>query len=97
MPQRPAPGSRKLGAEGTLEQASLTFVSSIAMAELAASGYGVALLPWRMFEAQLQSGRLVRPFRTEISKGRYWLTRPSLKPATPGMHALEVWLKAEAG
>lgn len=82
---------------GHLEQASLTFDSSIAMAELAASGYGVALLPWRMFEAQLESGRLARPFRAELSKGRYWLTRPTLKPATPGVHALEVWLKAEAG
>ncbi|SHN13063.1 LysR family transcriptional regulator [Roseibium suaedae] len=94
-----SPAAAACGAfgNGHLEQASLTFDSSIAMAELAASGYGVALLPWRMFEAQLESGRLARPFRTELSKGRYWLTRPSLKPATPGVHALEVWLKAEAG
>jgi hypothetical protein len=37
-------------------------------------GVGVALAPPMMFERHLQEGRLVRPFETQVSAGRYWLT-----------------------
>jgi LysR family transcriptional regulator of beta-lactamase len=37
------------------------FDSSLTLAEAAAQGAGVALLPARMFEHMLQQGRLVRP------------------------------------
>ncbi|MFD2815680.1 LysR family transcriptional regulator [Paracoccus aerius] len=50
--------------------------SSVAMAELAAAGLGVALLPATMFTRQLDAGMLARPFNVDISAGRYWLTWP---------------------
>lgn len=68
------------------------FDSSIAMAELAASGMGVALLPVPMFAEQLADGRLARPFPMEITTGRYWITRLSNKAETSATRAFEAWL-----
>jgi LysR family transcriptional regulator of beta-lactamase len=68
------------------------FDSSLTMAEAAAQGAGVALLPVRMFSRELQQGRLVRPFDVEISKGRYWLTRLHSRPVTAAMAAFRDWL-----
>ncbi len=68
------------------------FDSSLTMAEAAAQGAGIALLPVRMFARELQQGRLVRPFETEISNGRYWLTRLKSRPVTPAMQAFNAWL-----
>ncbi|ESR24526.1 LysR family transcriptional regulator [Lutibaculum baratangense] len=73
------------------------FDSSVAMAELAAAGLGVALLPALMFRRQLSEGRLARPFAAEIATGRYWLTRPRNKPPSPAMRAVESWLVEESG
>ncbi len=66
--------------------------SSVAMAELAAAGLGVALLPAPMFVRQLKSGALVRPFATEVGAGRYWLTWPRGKTLTPAMEQVRDWL-----
>ncbi|MCV6826065.1 LysR family transcriptional regulator [Halocynthiibacter sp. SDUM655004] len=66
--------------------------SSVAMAELAAKGLGVALLPHAMFQAQLSEGRLVRPFDTEVTTGRYWITRLSNKEPTTAVAAFEAWI-----
>ncbi|HWX03094.1 LysR family transcriptional regulator [Collimonas sp.] len=68
------------------------FDSSLTMAEAAAQGAGVALLPARMFARELQQGRLIRPFDVEISSGSYWLTRLKSKQATPAMQAFQEWL-----
>ncbi len=68
------------------------FDSSIAMAELAANGMGVALLPYSMFQTSIAKGRLVRPFSSEISTGRYWITRLSARAETSATHAFETWL-----
>ena len=50
------------------------FDSSSVMVEAALLGAGVALAPANMFARELESGRLVQPFSTEVSIGRYWLT-----------------------
>jgi LysR family transcriptional regulator of beta-lactamase len=70
------------------------FDSSPAMATAAASGAGVALLPARMFEADVAAGRLVRPFAAEIDAGRYWLTRLRSRVETAAMRAFGGWLLA---
>ena len=70
------------------------FDSSIAMAEAAAQGAGVALLPPRMFMRDLQQGRLARPFELEVGFGSYWLTRLKSRPQTPAMQAFRSWLLA---
>lgn len=72
------------------------FDSSLTMAEAAAQGAGIALLPVRMFARELQQGRLVRPFEAEVSNGRYWLTRLKSRPVTQAMLAFNTWL-LEAG
>ena len=68
------------------------FDSSLTMAEAAAQGAGIALLPVRMFAREMQQGRLVRPFKMEVSNGRYWLTRLKSRPVTPAMLAFKAWL-----
>ncbi|MEO6921222.1 MAG: LysR family transcriptional regulator [Collimonas sp.] len=69
------------------------FDSSLTMAEAAAQGAGIALLPVRMFARELQHGRLIRPFDIEIDSGNYWLTKLKSKQATPAMQAFRDWLQ----
>ena len=64
------------------------------MAEAAALGTGVALLPVRMFERDLALGRLVQPFATEVAIGDYWLTSLKSKAETDAMRAFRRWLLA---
>ncbi len=68
------------------------FDSSVTMAEAAAQGLGVALVPACMFGRDLAAGRLVRPFDLSVPAGSYWLTWLKSKPLTPGMEAFRDWI-----
>ena len=68
------------------------FDSSFVMAEAAAQGAGVALIPATMFERDLATGRLVRPFGVEAMTGSYWLTWLKSKAPTPALTAFRTWL-----
>jgi LysR family transcriptional regulator, regulator of gene expression of beta-lactamase len=70
------------------------FDSSIIMAEVAARGAGVALLPASMFAEELRQGRLVRPFKIDIHTGDYWLTSLRSKHQSAAMLAFKTWLLA---
>jgi LysR family transcriptional regulator, regulator of gene expression of beta-lactamase len=72
------------------------FDSSRLMVEAAMQGAGAALAPARMFERELQAGRLVRPFELEVSTGSYWLSWVKSKRLTPAMQAFRTWIVAEA-
>lgn len=72
------------------------FDSSRLMVEAAMQGAGVALAPVRMFERELQSGRLVRAFDLEVDTGSYWLTWLKSKRMTPAMQSFMNWIVAEA-
>ncbi len=72
------------------------FDSSLTMAEAAAQGAGVALLPTRMFEHDLRQERLMRPFAAEVALGAYWLTRLKSRLETLAMRAFRDWLLAQA-
>lgn len=72
------------------------FDSSALMVASATRGRGVALVPAAMFEQELQTERLVRPFPVEIDCGSYWLTRLMSRPDTPAMAAFRHWLKYAA-
>ena len=72
------------------------FDSSLAMAEVAAQGGGVALLPVKMFARELGEGRLMRPFDTEIALGDYWLTSLKSKRQSAAMQAFSLWLLESA-
>ncbi|MBV9563056.1 MAG: LysR family transcriptional regulator [Bradyrhizobium sp.] len=70
------------------------FDSSITMAEAAAQGAGVALLPVAMFTRELAAGRLVLPFDVTVAMGDYWLTSLKSKVETDAMHAFRRWIVA---
>lgn len=72
------------------------FDSSLTLAEAAAQGAGMALLPVRMFTRELRQGRLVQPFAQELHRGAYWLTRLQSRPTTGAMAAFSDWLLAQA-
>jgi LysR family transcriptional regulator of beta-lactamase len=73
------------------------FDSSVTMAEVAAQGAGVALLPVRMFARELRERRLARPFDVEIATGDYWLTSLKSKQETAAMRAFRTWLIESLG
>jgi LysR family transcriptional regulator of beta-lactamase len=73
------------------------FDSSVTMAEAAAQGLGVALVPICMFQRDLAAERLVQPFEIEASAGSYWLTWLKSKPLMPGMEAFRDWLLLKLG
>lgn len=71
------------------------FDSSLTLAEAAAQGAGIALLPTRMFEHMLQQGRLVRPFAHEVDTGAYWLTYLKSRPVSGALQIFRQWLHAQ--
>ncbi len=70
------------------------FDSSLAMAEAAVQGVGVALLLARMLERDLRQGSVVRPFAVEVALGDHWLARLNARSATPAMSAFRAPLLA---
>jgi LysR family transcriptional regulator of beta-lactamase len=80
----------------TLRAAGPQFDSSIALAEAAAQGAGVALLPPAMFTHLLRAGRLVQPFALTVPAGAYWFTQPRTRAASPALEDVRQWLLAQA-
>ena len=72
------------------------FDSAALMVEAALAGHGIALVPVRLFEEELERGMVVRPFRHEVSLGGYWLTRLKSRRPTPAMAAFESWIVTAA-
>jgi LysR family transcriptional regulator of beta-lactamase len=70
------------------------FDSSLALADIASDGTGVALLPIEMFTRRIAERRLVQPFQTEISIGSYFLTWQADRPPTPAMTDFANWARA---
>ncbi len=71
------------------------FDASLALADAAAQGAGVALLPVSLFTRDLQSGRLVRLFEAEVDVGGYWLTRLKTRRKSAAMKAFQDWLELQ--
>lgn len=69
------------------------FDSSLVLADAAAQGAGVALLPVRLFERDLLSCRLVRLFDTHVELGSYWLTKLRTRKDSPAMLVFRDWLE----
>lgn len=79
-----------------LEARGPVFDSSIALAEVAAAGEGVALVPALLFSRYFDDARLLRPFPVEVSLGSYWLTWLQSRSLTPAMLAFRDWLIDES-
>lgn len=73
------------------------FDSSLAMADIASDGGGVALLPVAMFARRVAEGRLVQPFSTMVSTGSYFLTWPADRSTTPAMTDFAKWIRKASG
>jgi LysR family transcriptional regulator of beta-lactamase len=73
------------------------FDSSRLMVEAAMQGAGIALAPALMFDHEINTGRLVRPFNVEVHAGSYWLTCLKGKPMRPAMLLFSQWIVKEAG
>ena len=71
---------------------SVVLDSSLAMMEAVVQGTGVALVPVPMFERQLASGAIVKPFETQVALGSYWLTRLQSHAENAAMAAFRRWL-----
>ncbi|MDO9436637.1 LysR family transcriptional regulator [Hydrogenophaga sp.] len=69
------------------------FDASLVLADAAAQGAGVALLPVALFDRDLQSGRLARLFDVEVNVGGYWLTRLKTRRKSAAMKAFQDWLE----
>jgi LysR family transcriptional regulator, regulator of gene expression of beta-lactamase len=81
-----------------VEHISLTgpiFDSSFLMAEAAARGHGVAMLPTAFFEEALSGGRLVQPFALELAREAYWLVTPADRPESAALVAFADWMAGE--
>jgi LysR family transcriptional regulator, regulator of gene expression of beta-lactamase len=85
---------RMAGVNG-VEARGAVFDSSLALAGAAAAGAGVALLPLAMFERELREGRLLQPFDTGITLGRYWLTRLRSRREREPLKRFRLWLQAQ--
>ena len=71
------------------------FDASLVLADAAAQGAGVGLLPVALFGRDLQSGRLVRLFDVEVNVGGYWLTRVKTRRKSAAMKAFQDWLELQ--
>ncbi len=68
------------------------------VAEAAAAGLGIALLPGFLIEADVASGRLVTPFSQVLSGDMaYRLVYPAAAEEVPALRAFRDWLLGEAG
>lgn len=66
--------------------------SSIALADMASQGQGVAMLPRDLLTVWVKDGRLVQLFDHSLALGSYWLTRMPSRPETAGMRSFRQWL-----
>lgn len=73
-----------------------TFDSSVGLAQAAAQGAGVALLPGILFADDLSRKRLVRPFDVQVFLGSYWLTALKSRRLSPAMQTFGDWLTKES-
>jgi LysR family transcriptional regulator of beta-lactamase len=62
------------------------------MVQAAIRGEGVALAPHGLFQRELASGQIVRPFSIQVDFDGYWLTRLKSRPPTPAMRTFRAWL-----
>lgn len=79
------------GVESTSLRGPL-FDSSLIMVQAAMRGEGVALAPPALFERELRSGDLVKPFDIDAVIDGYWLTRLKSREPTMAMRLFRDWL-----
>ncbi len=78
-------------------KAHLSFSHAVMMLDAALAGQGVALGRSSLVSADLEAGRLVRPFGQSFrSKFAYWIAVPEEAPLNPRVAAFHDWLVEQA-
>lgn len=72
------------------------FDSSFLMAEAAARGHCVAILPASMFEEDLASGRMVRPIDPTVRAGSCWLITLQARDRSAALATFVEWMGQQA-
>ncbi|HWL83887.1 MAG TPA: LysR substrate-binding domain-containing protein [Roseomonas sp.] len=86
------------GVEGTDGLRGPQFQNMTMVAEAAAAGLGVALLPRFLVTAEIASGRLQAPFDLALTGNfAYCLAYPEVAEELPALRAFRGWLLAEIG
>ena len=85
---------RSVGVDDVELQRGPIFPDSALTAQSAALGHGVALSCHLLSGSDLESGRLVAPFPTEIAYGAYWLVAPDFEQLSEPAAAFADWLVA---
>jgi LysR family transcriptional regulator, glycine cleavage system transcriptional activator len=63
----------------------------------AIAGLGAAVVLPQFFQAELEAGRLVRPFDVTVRYDRgYWLVYPEARGRSPKIRAFRDWILTEA-
>ena len=82
---------------GNEARAGPSFAHFLMMAQAAAAGAGVALMPRFLVEDELRSGQLVDPLGiTTPSGAAYWFVTPQGRAPTSGVRDVKAWLLEEA-
>ena len=85
------------GVSGIAFQDVLYFSDASLMLEAAAQGQGICLATTLLVQADLRSGRLVRPFRTELAPAEgYHLLVDARHGERPAIAAFRAWIREEA-
>jgi len=84
------------GVEQVAAERGPVFDASNEVLAAAANGMGVALGRTPLVEPDLETGRLVAPFRERVrTAGRYWLVAPQATADRPALVAFREWLCAQ--
>jgi LysR family glycine cleavage system transcriptional activator len=85
------------GVNGVAFKDILYFSDASLMLEAAAQGQGICLATTLLVQAELRSGRLVRPFQTELAPAEgYHLLVDARHVEPPGVAAFRAWIREEA-
>lgn len=82
-------GIRNIQAQGPI------FDNSRSIGDAAAIGIGIGLLPYKLFQAEIDAGKLVQPFDQYVDAGSYYLTHLVQNPMSDAMNAFADWIMKE--
>lgn len=85
------------GVHGSVPSPSASFEHFLMLAQAAAAGTGIALIPRFLIETELADGQLVAPLPISIrGEGAYYLVLPSGRQMSTALSSFRTWLLEEA-
>lgn len=85
------------GVDSPVPPPSASFEHFLMLAQAAAAGTGIALIPRFLIETELADGQLVSPLPISIrGEGAYYLVLPTGRPVSSALSSFRTWLLEEA-